>query len=56
MAKVMPKMKLVPQKDLGDMAFRDPKKKHLVCLIFVVLYCIENYFNFFTVLLYVAKL
>ncbi|CAH1437304.1 unnamed protein product [Lactuca virosa] len=29
MAKVMPKMKLVPQKDLGDMAFRDPKKKHL---------------------------
>ncbi|XP_076917851.1 caffeoylshikimate esterase-like [Bidens hawaiensis] len=28
-AKVLPKSKLVPQKDLGDMAFRDPKKKPL---------------------------
>nr|XP_043632159.1 caffeoylshikimate esterase isoform X2 [Erigeron canadensis] len=28
-AKVLPKYKLVPQKDLGDMAFRDPKKKPL---------------------------
>ncbi|KAI3808459.1 hypothetical protein L1987_24410 [Smallanthus sonchifolius] len=29
LAKVLPKYKLVPQKDLGDMAFRDPKKKPL---------------------------
>ncbi|XP_071706402.1 caffeoylshikimate esterase-like [Rutidosis leptorrhynchoides] len=28
-AKVLPKYKLVPQKDLGDMAFRDPGKKPL---------------------------
>ncbi|KAK9048325.1 hypothetical protein SSX86_032712 [Deinandra increscens subsp. villosa] len=28
-AKVLPKYKLVPQKDLGDMAFRDPEKKPL---------------------------
>ncbi|KAJ9540934.1 hypothetical protein OSB04_027440 [Centaurea solstitialis] len=28
-AKVLPKSKLVPQKDLADMAFRDPKKKPL---------------------------
>lgn len=28
-AKVLPKYKLVPQKDLGDMAFRDPEKKLL---------------------------
>lgn len=28
-ARVLPKLKLVPQKDLADMAFRDPKKKPL---------------------------
>lgn len=32
MAKVLPKGKLVPQKDLAEMAFRDLKKRKMVCL------------------------
>lgn len=37
LAKILPKLKLVPQKDLADMAFRDPKKK-LMCTYNVVAY------------------
>ncbi|KVI08873.1 Alpha/beta hydrolase fold-1 [Cynara cardunculus var. scolymus] len=37
-AKVLPKSKLVPQKDLADMAFREPKKKPLVSLPLLILH------------------
>ena len=30
LAKIFPKMKLVPQKDLAEAAFRDLKKKEMV--------------------------
>jgi caffeoylshikimate esterase len=32
MANFLPKQKLVPQKDLAEAAFRDLKKRELVCL------------------------
>lgn len=31
-AKILPKHKLVPQKDLAEAAFRETKKRELVCL------------------------
>lgn len=32
-ANFLPKQKLVPQKDLAEAAFRDLKKRELVCLL-----------------------
>lgn len=32
LSRVMPKAKLVPQKDLSELVFRDLKKKKMVCL------------------------
>lgn len=43
-AKVLPTYKLVPQKDLADMAFRDPKKKPLVCFGFLILIYVKTFF------------
>lgn len=33
MAKFLPKQKLVPQKDLADLAFREAKKREQVCVL-----------------------
>lgn len=32
-AKFLPKQKLVPQKDLAEMAFKDLKKREMVCYL-----------------------
>lgn len=36
MAKILPKGKLVPQKDLAEMAFKDVKKREQVCKLIVL--------------------
>lgn len=33
LSKVMPTAKLVPQKDLAELMFRDPRKKKMVCFL-----------------------
>lgn len=53
-ASVLPKQKLVPQKDLAEAAFRDVKKRQQVCLVLNLLeqdalvFC-ENIILFFPI-------
>ena len=43
MAKVLPKAKLFPQKDLAALAFRDLRKRKLVCPLFTLLIWMHVY-------------